>query len=165
MEEGDKTEQDLIEELVVRCLEHTSELDLEAVTAVCAEHPDQLDRVRERLKSLERLGLLRNLRTDDPEVPGHEILRRLGSGGMAVVYAAREDATRHPRASRAGRGPGHKFYFRAGRGPAQARGAEEEEVQRFQEEEGKALHADQTEEREDKGGGDEEEEEEKSDEG
>jgi serine/threonine protein kinase len=79
-----------VEELLVEALD-AAEVDGEqAIERICSAHPEHATQLRRRWKELERMGLLQ-------EAPGSEmperlgefrLLRRLGGGGMGVVYLA-----------------------------------------------------------------------------
>jgi serine/threonine protein kinase/predicted esterase len=84
----------LLEELVARSLELSEGAPSAATLAsVCAGRPELLPAVHARLAALERAGLLGQGVLGSPSFPGYRVLYRLGAGGMAVVYAAREEAT------------------------------------------------------------------------
>lgn len=78
-----------IESLVAECLERSGTLGPSAVDRVCAENPDHADAIRERLAVLARVGLLGNDLQSERRIGPYELLRHLGSGGMAVVFQAR----------------------------------------------------------------------------
>jgi hypothetical protein len=89
-----------LDELVVACLDRLEDEGPSAVDAVCREHPALADALRSRLATLQRAGLLdgpdggpdagRRAGGDAmPERLGEfRLLRRLGGGGMGVVYEA-----------------------------------------------------------------------------
>src|SRR5262245_60032547 len=86
---------DRVESLVAQCLERAETDGASAVDAVCARHPDLADAVRERLAALDVLGLVgaapAAAQSGFPERLGEfRLLRRLGGGGMGVVYLAEQ---------------------------------------------------------------------------
>jgi serine/threonine protein kinase/tetratricopeptide (TPR) repeat protein len=79
--------------LVVQCLSRIDREGDVALEAVCAEHPELADRLRSRLRLLHEAGLLESSSSvaDFPEALGDfRLLRRLGGGGMGVVYLAEQ---------------------------------------------------------------------------
>lgn len=98
-----------IEELVAACLDRLEAGDPAGVDAICAAHPDVAVALRRRIDLLERVGLVAHVdparpeeRTNDESAPRDPVfperlgeftlLRRIGGGGMGVVYLARQDS-------------------------------------------------------------------------
>jgi serine/threonine protein kinase/formylglycine-generating enzyme required for sulfatase activity len=87
---------DRTEDLIAECLERLEAEGDTAIEAVCAQHPESAARVREGVARLRRLGLA----TADPDVVARDaiperlgdfrLLRRVGAGGMGVVYLAEQ---------------------------------------------------------------------------
>jgi serine/threonine protein kinase/formylglycine-generating enzyme required for sulfatase activity len=82
-----------VSELMAECLARLSlggEMDLEAL---CAQHPDQADELRQRMGRLADLGMMSGAERSDPEVVGpFTIAGLLGQGGMGKVYLAQQTA-------------------------------------------------------------------------
>ncbi len=85
-----------IRRLVAECVERYAQEGDAAVDAVCAAHPEDAEAIRERISRLGRAGLL-----DAPDKPRDQIperlgefrlIRRLGIGGMGVVYLAEQES-------------------------------------------------------------------------
>jgi hypothetical protein len=105
--------------LVVQCLSRIDREGDGALDAVCAEHPEIADRLRSRLRLLHEAGLLTGAdsATDFPESLGDfRLLRRLGGGGMGVVYLAEQGVAGRRVALKLIR-PEHLYF------PARARGS------------------------------------------
>lgn len=96
MRESKKQEldSDQVRGLVDQCVEQILLRGDGALESFCAEHPAHAARIRARIARLERLGLLTDVVAPTDDVPRHlgpfEIIRRLGGGGMGVVYLARQ---------------------------------------------------------------------------
>jgi len=83
---------DELSALVLECLERIEGSGISAIDEVCAEHPDRADALRSRMGLLLGTGLVGS-DLDVPERLGDFRLgRRLGGGGMGVVYAAVQES-------------------------------------------------------------------------
>jgi serine/threonine protein kinase len=86
---------DPVDEIVASCLESPPESVDVAVSAACSSHPEHAEAIRRRISALRDLGLVGVTATDDESFPerlgGFRLLRRLGGGGMGVVYVARQE--------------------------------------------------------------------------
>ncbi len=81
---------ELVEELVRRCLERLPDAGETVVERVCAEHPELTGVVRGVLRELDAAGLIEEQAANatPAELGGFRLLRRLGGGGMGVVWLA-----------------------------------------------------------------------------
>lgn len=87
---------ELLRRLVAECVERYEEEGEGAVDALCGKHPEQADALRRRVAVLGRMGLLETGSGAEgrplPERLGDfRLLRRLGGGGMGVVYLAEQE--------------------------------------------------------------------------
>ncbi len=90
---GDEPPDDLEDELL-ECLEALAGGDSEAIERLCAARPERSAEVRERIGLLAQMNLVPNAHAarEFPErLAEFRLLRRLGSGGMGVVYEAEQE--------------------------------------------------------------------------
>ncbi len=88
---------DEVEELLASCLEGPSEHWAQAFERACQEHPQHAEELQRRLRTLRELGIpVPGETPQELSVPDHlgdfQLLRKLGAGGMGVVYLARQES-------------------------------------------------------------------------
>ena len=82
-----------LDELVFECLERMEFMGPRALAEVCAEHPEHAAALSARLHQLKLTGLVEtdgNLDTFPEQLGEFRLEKRLGRGGMGVVYVARQ---------------------------------------------------------------------------
>jgi serine/threonine protein kinase len=84
---------DALEEALVECLERREREGEAGVEAVLAAHPEQRGELEARIRALRRAGLWPGGPTGEPfpeRLGEFRLLRRIGGGGMGVVYLAEQ---------------------------------------------------------------------------
>jgi serine/threonine protein kinase/formylglycine-generating enzyme required for sulfatase activity len=87
---------DPVEQAIAAALELPEQKWTAAIESACEEHPEYADRIRRRMKVLQRSGLLLEPREGEllegiPERLGDfRLIRELGGGGMGVIYLAEQ---------------------------------------------------------------------------
>ena len=86
---------DPVGRLLVECMEELARGNHGAIEALCRAHPEHVAEIRERMGILLQMGLVDGLRADADEFPERlgdfQLVRRLGGGGMGVVYEALQE--------------------------------------------------------------------------
>ncbi len=96
-ESGDiESTDDRTDELLFECLERASTEGHAALHAMCEEHPDRAAKLREGFDRLVSMGLLGfDPPTEPREFPDRlgrfQLIRKIGGGGMGVVYLAEQE--------------------------------------------------------------------------
>jgi serine/threonine protein kinase len=82
--------EELLEELVFQVLERCESGETGVVEELCALHPDQAAELRRRIDSLRASGLVGSAAGAPSRLGEFVLVRRLGQGGMGVVYVAEQ---------------------------------------------------------------------------
>lgn len=83
---------DPLDELVILCLDRMEEDGPGALDALCREHPEHAAGLRSRVGALAASGLLADAHAPPGRLGDFRLGRRLGGGGMGVVYAAVQES-------------------------------------------------------------------------
>ncbi len=86
---------DPVGDLLVRCMEQLASGDHGAIEELCRAHPEHTQEIRERMGVLLQMGLVEGITADADSFPERlgefQLVRRLGGGGMGVVYEALQE--------------------------------------------------------------------------
>jgi len=93
-EAGQGAASELLDQLVVECVDGLQVGDEGVLERLVAEHPDHAERLRKRVELLARAGLVTLPRREAEQFPEQlgdfDLIRPLGAGGMGIVYLARQ---------------------------------------------------------------------------
>jgi len=92
----DEPDDDAFEELLAECIQAFVAEGADALEELLGRHRDLAPRLRERMDSLERLGMLGGAGSASPSIRDfgpYRVLRTLGQGGMSHVYLAENAIT------------------------------------------------------------------------
>jgi serine/threonine protein kinase len=85
-----------LRDLLAQCIELATSSGIDAVEPLLRAHPEHATTVRERLAKLARAGLLAAAPASVDAIPERlgdfRLIRRLGAGGMGVVYLAEQES-------------------------------------------------------------------------
>ncbi|MFO0980239.1 MAG: protein kinase [Planctomycetota bacterium] len=82
-----------IEPLIAECLAQVDQDGEQAIARICAQHPEHAQALRRHLHALREVGLLSPVPEDasfPEELGDFRLIRRLGGGGMGVVFLAQQ---------------------------------------------------------------------------
>ena len=81
--------------MLVECMEELSRGNHGAIEELCRAHPEHVAEIRERMGILLQMGLVEGVAADADDFPERlgefQLVRRLGGGGMGVVYEALQE--------------------------------------------------------------------------
>lgn len=86
-----------LHEIVAACLADMEQRGEAALEEACEKHPSHASKIRERVAVLRQMGLVGEAGVPDPEafpdrLGEFRLLRRIGGGGMGVVYLALQES-------------------------------------------------------------------------
>jgi serine/threonine protein kinase len=89
------TGSDPVGALLVQCMEELAQGNHGAIEELCRSHPQHVAEIRERMGILLQMGLVEGAAGESDEFPERlgefRLVRRLGGGGMGVVYEALQE--------------------------------------------------------------------------
>ncbi len=101
-----------LQSLVFQCLDRFETEGDAAIEAVCAEHPSEAPAIRQRIQALRDIGMLGGQASSpdfEEQIPSHigkyRIVRKLGTGGMGIVFEAEQDQPKRSVALKVVRSP------------------------------------------------------------